>query len=238
MDCRLVASLLVAFVVAASPGCRDAPLAENVDLNMSPTAFAGVMQTVEYDGSPVTVTLDGSGSTDPDGTIETYRWFSGNAAPDGGVGRIGPDPDDVMSPKVTLDRGTWAFTLFVIDNDGGTSVASTVTIMVGGAVITPEATECAAGSLQTIAEDCRLCLCSSDEVCRAATTGCDQGCWDFYTCVATKCGGITDMTALADCVRANCADFFGGVGKYMMLLPCIDRDPACRDTCSDSVQTM
>jgi len=241
MDCRLLGSLLVVLAAAASTGCRDAPLAENVNGNMAPIAFAGEKQTVEYSGAPVTVTLDGSGSSDPDGKIVKYLWFSGTDAADGGMGRGGLDPDDVMSPKVTLDAGTWAFTLFVFDDDDGVSASSTVAIMVGGAVITPEVTECAAAALPAIAEDCRLCLCGFDEACRVATvaeTGCDQGCWDFYTCVQTKCADITDMTALADCVRAGCSDFFGGVGKYMALLPCLDRDPACRDTCSASAKGM
>ena len=83
------------------------PLAENVDSdsNMAPIAHAGEMQVLAYEGSPVAVRLDGSRSIDSDGTIASYRWLSGNAAPDGGVGRVGPDPEDEVAPTVMLDAG-------------------------------------------------------------------------------------------------------------------------------------
>lgn len=237
MERRIFTSFLVVLAAVAWSGCRDAPLAVNVNTNMAPVAHAGEMQALDYNGSPVTVMLDGSGSTDSDGTIVTYRWFSGDDAPDGGIGRGGPDPADVVSPTVTLDAGTWTFTLTVIDDEGGVSQPSAVTIRVGSGV-PPEVNTCSGAALQTIAEDCRLCLCGLDEMCRTAITGCDQTCWDFYGCVQNQCGDLLgDMTMLADCVRANCSAFFGGVAMYMALEPCLSRDP-CTDTCAASVQGM
>jgi hypothetical protein len=236
MHCRLLTSFFAVLVPAALNACRDAPLSENINGNMAPTAFAGETQTIDYSGSPITVTLDGSGSSDTDGTIVTYLWFSGVDAPDGGMGRSGPDPDDVMSPKVTLDAGSWAFTLFVFDNDGGVSSASTVTIEVGGVAITPEVTECVDAALPTIAEDCRLCLCAFDDACRTAITGCDQGCWDFFTCVQNSCGDISDPGALANCARTMCDT--SKAAPFLALDPCVTREPACRQTCVASVKTM
>jgi hypothetical protein len=234
---RLFASSLVALAAAASSGCRDAPLAENVETNIAPLAHAGDMQEFDYSGSPVSVTLDGSRSSDSDGTIVTYRWLSGTDAADGGIGRAGPDPDDEVSPTVMLDAGTWTFTLFVIDDEGGVSQPSTVAIMVGSGIPAP-VMACSDGALQTIAPDCRLCICGIDEMCRTATMNCTQACWDFYTCLQNSCGDVLDdMTALADCVRANCSAFFGGVGQYMALEPCLTRDP-CTETCAASVQGM
>jgi hypothetical protein len=222
-------------VIAASSGCRDAPLAENVNSNMAPVAFAGDMQVLEYTGSPVTVTLDGSGSTDPDGDVVDYRWFNGNAPPDGGMGRVEPDPDDVEKPTVTLEAGVWTFTLFVYDNDGGISQPSAVTIMVGS-VVAPEVTECVDGALQTIAEECRTCVCGLSDMCRTAIAACDQPCWDFYTCVQNQCGEFvgTDEAGLMTCVRANCSAFFGGAIAYMALDPCVNGE-ACSAGCAASV---
>ncbi len=88
--------------------------------NQVPVADAGVNRTVilPSDQSEVTLALDGSGSTDPDGTITGYIW-SGT-----------PDPDDVARPKVTLGEGTFVFTLVVRDNDGAESAPDQVTIIV------------------------------------------------------------------------------------------------------------
>ena len=64
------------------------------------------------------VTLDGSASSDSDGTIASYNW-TGN-----------PNPADVMSPTVTLSEGTHTFTLSVTDNEGSNSTPDTVTVSV------------------------------------------------------------------------------------------------------------
>jgi hypothetical protein len=238
MEPRSSASLLFVLAAAvASAGCRDAPLAVNVKTNIAPLANAGPMQELDYSGSPVAVKLDGGGSIDPDGKIVSYRWLSGADAPDGGMGRAGMDPDDVMSPTVTLDAGIWSFVLFVSDDDGEVSEPSVVTIKVGSTVA-PEVPECSAASLQTISEDCRSCVCGLDDMCRTAIKACDQACWDFYGCVQNQCGAVVDdMTALPDCVRMNCTAFFGGVGPFMPLDPCLRRDP-CKAICSASVKSM
>jgi hypothetical protein len=234
MDRRFATPLVIVLAAVILSGCRDTPLAVNVNSNISPVAYAGDPQTIAYNGSPVTVTLTASGSHDPDGEIVHYRWTSGNNA-DGGMGPGGPDPDDVVAPAVTLDAGVWFFTLFVADNDNGISLPSTVTITVGSAA-SPEALMCSEDALQTIPEDCRLCVCGISDMCRTAIAGCNQACWDFYTCVQNKCGEFVNMdeTALANCVRANCSAFFGGVGGYMPLDPCLNRGP-CAETCAASV---
>ena len=64
------------------------------------------------------VVLDGTGSTDPDGTIVSYTWTGS------------PDPDDIAQPTVHLPAGVHTFSLVVTDNDGNDSDADTVTITV------------------------------------------------------------------------------------------------------------
>lgn len=240
MDRRFLTMFVIVFAAAASSGCRDAPLSENVDSNMAPVAAAGPMQTFDYDGSPVTVKLDGSGSNDPDGTVASYRWLSGTRPKDGN-GRIGPDPEDVASPTVTLDRGEWIFTLWVTDDEGAVSDPSTVLIKVG-MEITPEQMACfdfvpemdGVPQEGVPKDDCKLCLCGIDDMCRAATMTCDKSCWDFYACVQNNCGDLlADMTALADCVRANCSALYSGVAKYQMVKPCIEPAP-CGAQCTAS----
>jgi hypothetical protein len=75
----------------------------------------------------VSVTLDGSGSTDTDGTIVSYEWREGTEV-------IGSTP--VITPSLTL--GTHVITLTVTDNDGmqGTDTVSVeVTQDIAGPVI-------------------------------------------------------------------------------------------------------
>lgn len=132
MTRSLLVSTLVVGSAALCSSCRDAPLADNVPSNLTPIAHAGDMQTFPYAGSPVAVTLDGSRSDDPDGEIVRYHWLSGNRG-DGGAGRGGPDPEDVVSPNVLLGEGLWTFVLYVTDNDEGVSEPATVTIRIGAA---------------------------------------------------------------------------------------------------------
>jgi len=95
----------------------------NFSPNIVPTADAGTDQTVtdaDGDGSE-SVTLDGSASTDSDGTITGYVWKEGATQIATGV-----------SPTVSLAVGAHTITLTVTDNDGATDTA-TVNVTVNAA---------------------------------------------------------------------------------------------------------
>lgn len=237
---RALLSLFVLLTAGASAGCRDTPLAVNVRANnKTPIADAGEAQMFAFTGSPVLVTLDGSLSTDSDGTVAAYRWLSGLDVDGGVVGRGGVDPDDVMSPTLMLGAGTWEFTLFVIDNEGEVSAPDTVTIQVGSA-LPPKVVACMRDAASTIADGCKQCVCGIDDMCRMLFTECDEACWTFYTCVENNCSDITsqvpiDMEAARTCTVDNCSDYFGGVGPWIPVEMCVRKDP-CGTICSDSVQ--
>jgi len=78
--------------------------------NTAPIANAGPDQSVRVRGKTASFTLNGSGSSDPDGDPLTYRWNAGGTV----VG---------TTATVTLKRavGTYTFTLTVSDGRGGTS---------------------------------------------------------------------------------------------------------------------
>jgi len=88
--------------------------------NIAPTANAGADQTVRANRKSGlgSFTLDGSASTDADGTVVGYRWSAGTTV----VG---------TTAKVGLKRspGTYVFTLVVTDDDGATGT-DTVTVVV------------------------------------------------------------------------------------------------------------
>jgi len=88
--------------------------------NKPPIANAGPNQTVtdkDKDGSEQ-VTLDGSASSDPDGTIVSFLWTEDDR-----------QIATVVKPTVTLSAGTHTITLTVTDN-GGLIDTDTVTIKV------------------------------------------------------------------------------------------------------------
>lgn len=84
-------------------GEAPAPIEPIEPANQDPVANAGSDQTVEATGPTTSVTLDGSGSTDPDGDILTYKWTNGSTD---------------ASTTVNLGVGTHTFTLTVTDEQG------------------------------------------------------------------------------------------------------------------------
>lgn len=113
--------------------------------NLPPSANAGLAQTITL---PVTtVTLDGSGSGDPDGNVASYQW-SQLAGPAKSV------ITSVSSVKPVITNlavaGTYTFQLQVTDNKGATATAQ-VTITVKPAVVVANQPPVAsAGTAQTI----------------------------------------------------------------------------------------
>ena len=89
-------------------------------LNLPPVAEAGPDRTIEVGD---TVTLDGSGSHDPDGTIVSYTWDFGDATPGSGM---------TATHTYALFPRTYTVTLTVTDNYGRTgSDTASIQVSVG-----------------------------------------------------------------------------------------------------------
>lgn len=110
----------VSLVVTDDDGATSAPVTTTVTttappVNQAPTAaFA-------WEASDLTVSVDGSGSSDPDGTVASYRWtFDGAVA--GGSG--------ATASHTFTTEGEHTVTLVVTDDDGLASapVSQTVTV--------------------------------------------------------------------------------------------------------------
>ncbi len=99
--------------------------------NAKPTANAGADQTVV---GPNSVTLDGTQSSDRDGTIASYQWAQTAGTPVT-LSTPASASTSVDLPSVTTTE-TFTFSLTVTDNEGATSV-DTVNITVNSDTVTP-----------------------------------------------------------------------------------------------------
>ena len=107
---------IVTLTVDDGKGGIDSDTVE-ITVNQAPVADAGSGQTVNANLGSAIVTLDGSGSSDPDGDPLTFTW----TGPFGTVGGV--------SPTVTLPGGVHTITLTVEDGRGGVDT-DTVTVAV------------------------------------------------------------------------------------------------------------
>jgi CSLREA domain-containing protein len=101
----------------------------DVTVNAAPSANAGADQTVSTGSA---VALDGSASSDADGSIVGYSWMQVGGAP------VAINNPDTATPNFTApgSGGTLVFQLTVTDNDGATGSAS-VAVTVSDPVPTP-----------------------------------------------------------------------------------------------------
>lgn len=105
-----------------SVGMTDSLIAYIGAPNVGPTANAGPNQSV-VPGE--VVTLDGSGSTDPDGTIISYNWVQ-----TGGAGPLALSGTGATRTFTAGSSGSYIFALTVTDNHGEVSAQDSVTITV------------------------------------------------------------------------------------------------------------
>jgi hypothetical protein len=121
------------FVVRAYDGELESADSEEVSYtpaavvpNQAPMAVAGQNQVV-YEGS--SVILDGSASSDPDGSIVGYQWAQIGATGIA-INRASTSQASFTAPVVDLDGETFSFRLTVTDNDDSCSISNmTVSVL-------------------------------------------------------------------------------------------------------------
>jgi hypothetical protein len=147
---RIRACVPALWLALAGQHCQDQSGLLVPDRGLTPRAEArvagqeGEVVTIPFTGEPITLTLDASRSVDPDGRITRFRWLSGVRNPAAGSGatesrRVVPDgadpdwPDDVEKPQVSLGEGSYAFSLWVTDDQGLVSAPDVLRVVVAAA---------------------------------------------------------------------------------------------------------
>ena len=116
-DARGLASTADTAVITVTAGANDAP-----------TADAGLDQAV---AEGALVTLDGSGSTDPEGEALSYAWSQTGGSPEVVLSdRAAASPTFTAPAQLTVDAVTLEFSLTVTDARGLASDADTVVVTV------------------------------------------------------------------------------------------------------------
>ena len=98
----------------------------NVTSTIPPTALAGADQVVKEGDK---VTLDGTGSFDPDGTIVSYKWMLeewDDEDPPANLSAASTSTATFTAPVLNSTSGAYGFDLTVTDNDALTHTDSTV----------------------------------------------------------------------------------------------------------------
>ena len=153
----VVGALALAFVFCAAIGAMaQGTVPPNAPANVRPVADAG--EDREF-ASGSSVTLDGSGSSDRDGTVESWTWTRTG----GTGGSVTLSDASVAQPTFmadTLTPGgadvTHEFTLIVTDDEGLVAAADTVTVTVTAPFAAPVAV--AGSPNRTVANGAELIL--------------------------------------------------------------------------------
>ena len=115
-------------------------------VNIAPVASAGVDQTVDEQSA---VNLDASGSTDADGTIQSYAWTQTSGTPTVTLSNANSVTATFDAPSISV-TSVLGFSVLVTDNDGDSS-SSIVTITVNPVAGLNDAPLADAGPAQSVA---------------------------------------------------------------------------------------
>ena len=212
----LVCSALAPFSLAlALAGCSKFEIQ-----NIPPVAKAQVLVNgvvtdtsgpIPYAGTPITIALDGTLSTDEDGTITKYFWlqtdvpnatrYAGNPYNDAGPPFAG-DPMAIASPTVTLGEGTYQYSLWVTDDGKLTSDPATVELTIETPTMYMPNAACVTGYASDT-PSCGDCVCTP-----AAMTGCLES---YQVCFenadpmfAMLCKAVVACAQAVGCTGSGC----------------------------------
>jgi hypothetical protein len=168
-----------------------------------------IKDPIPFMGAPLTFTLDGSMSSDDDGTIVKFLWLDSDAPPsaryDAGIMDLNTftgDPMPAPSPQVTLGEGHHQFSLWVTDDEGAISAPATLEFTIETPSVFMPDPACKMTYMSAIPE-CVDCVCTPTAM---------KGCLDNYNACylnpdpmfVTLCKAIVDCAREKSCVSTAC----------------------------------
>jgi hypothetical protein len=164
------------------------------------TPVVDLTKEIPFMGAPIVFTLDGSMSSDDDGTIVKYLWLDSDVPPDMrydddlmNLATFTGDPPAIASPQVTLGEGHHQFSLWVTDDEDAISAPATLEFTIKTPTIFMPDPVCAMTYMSAIPE-CVDCVCTPNAM---------MGCLDSFTACYQNADPmfVTLCTAVVDCAR-------------------------------------
>ena len=190
----------------------------DVIYNLAPTANAGG----PYSGSEGSaIPLDGSLSTDGEGTISSYAWSSTTVTADAGAScTITPNLIEPAKPTISCnDDGSYQVQLTVTDNHGSTSSQAVATLTVSN--VAPTATFAATPSSVSVGGAFTLSLTSpldagSNDLGANLRYSFDCGTGVFSAFSTSNSIGCTGTVQPTQTVKGRISDQDGGITEYTL----------------------
>ena len=173
------------------------------------TPVVDLTKAIPYMGTPLVFTLDGSMSSDDDGTIVKYLWLDSdvpaNVRNDAGVTSLATyagDPPPVPSPQVTLGEGHYQFSLWVTDNEDTISAPATLEFTIETPTTFMPDPVCAMTYMSAV-PGCVDCVCTPNAMmgCLDSFTACYQNADPMFV---TLCTAVVDCARMMGCTGTAC----------------------------------
>jgi hypothetical protein len=166
-------------------------------------------KAIPYMSTPLVFTLDGSMSSDDDGTIVKYLWLQtdvpANVRNDAGITSMATfagDPPPEQSPQVTLGEGHYQYSLWVTDDEGTISAPATLEFTIETPTTFMPDPVCAMTYMSAIPE-CVDCVCTPNAMmgCLDSFTACYQNADPMFV---TLCTAVVDCARMMGCTGSAC----------------------------------
>lgn len=186
--------------------------------NEAPTADAGG----PYEGNEGDdIALDGSGSSDPDGTIVSYSWDYEIVTADPGTTCSFNDATSSTPTITCTDDGTFTVKLTVTDDDGAQDEATTTLTVYN---VAPEV------AMTSPADGAVLAISDVSTLLNVAASFSDDGTNDTHTCVidwgngTSTAGTVTETNGSGTCSKAADPNPYTEAGVYFITVTVTDDD--------------
>ncbi len=247
MTHRLLPVISLLLGASFGAGCSNFEIENNAPIAKAQALVNGVVinlaDPIPYMGTPVSITLDATASTDDDGEIVSALWLATDASPteryagnglvdSGTLTAFAADPAPGIQSIVTLGEGTYQYSVWVTDDGKLTSEPATIMFTVAAPSPYDPEPACVTGYARPEPVGCDACVCSPmmRTGCLETYNACFANADPMFTMLCTAvvaCAVGVQCTGPA-CYTAGCGAQIDAAATYMgrVLTDCATDDPA------------